>query len=128
MGLFDFLEMSGNYEERKVANYSEGKLVVDTCAVTDSSKPYETGITHPDYKDGDWIVVELYDTKEQALEGHDKWVKKMTGTSERADSKNLKDYYKYVFTCKKCKRRFGCDEQYKNTNKICPICEQKYLR
>ena len=77
MGLFDFLGMSGNYEERKVANYSEGKLVVDTCAVTDSSKPYETGIAHPDYNDGDWIVVGLYDTKEQALEGHDKWVKKM---------------------------------------------------
>lgn len=72
------LSMMGNYEQRKVANYKEGDLVVDTAAVTDSKDPYETGIKHPFYNNGNWVIVETYETKEQAQKGHDKWVKTMT--------------------------------------------------
>lgn len=77
--LSGFSDMMENYEERKVDNF-EGKngLNVDTCSVTDSEKDYETGIMHNAYNNGDWIIVELYDTKEQAQKGHKKWVKKMT--------------------------------------------------
>ncbi len=77
--MLDFLNMTGNHEERQVDNYEgENGLVVDTCAVTDADLPYETGITHPRYNEGKWVIVELYPTKEQAQEGHKKWVKIMT--------------------------------------------------
>jgi len=74
MGLFDFVEMLDNYEERAVATYEQDGLFVDTCAVSDSSKPYETAVAHPAYNNNKIVIVELYDTKEQAQAGHDKWV------------------------------------------------------
>jgi hypothetical protein len=77
--MFNFFEMMGNYEQRKVANFEKGDLVVDTAAVTDADKPYETGIQHPAYNAGEWVIVELYDTKEEAQKGRNRWVKKMTG-------------------------------------------------
>ena len=76
--ILDFLDMANNHEERKVARYEEEELIIDTCQVTDSDQPYETGISHPNYNNGDWIIVELYNTKEEAQEGHNKWVKTMT--------------------------------------------------
>ena len=75
--MFDLLglNMLGNHEQRKVANFKKGEIVVDTCRVTDSNKPYETGISHPRYNNGKWVIVELYDTEKEAKIGHDKWVK-----------------------------------------------------
>lgn len=35
--MFDFLDMIGNYEQRAVARFEQGDLLVDTCAVTDSA-------------------------------------------------------------------------------------------
>ena len=72
--LFDFLSMANNYEQRKVANTEINGAVIDTCAVTDSTKPYETGICHPAYNGGRWVIVEEYSSKEEAQAGHDKWV------------------------------------------------------
>lgn len=70
------LEMQGNYEDRLVANYAsdDGKLYVDTCAVTDSQHPYETAIAHPSYNNGELIIVEMYDDYESAVTGHHKWL------------------------------------------------------
>lgn len=76
--MLDFFDMMGNYELRAVARFEQDGLVIDTCAVTDAAQPYETGICHPSYNDGKWIIVELYDTREEAQIGHDKWVKTMT--------------------------------------------------
>jgi len=76
--LFDFLSMADNYEQRKVDRFEKGELTVDTCSVSDSDKPYETAIEHPRYNAGKWVIVELYDTREEAEVGHKKWVKKMT--------------------------------------------------
>ena len=92
MGMFDFFSMANNYEERKVERFERDKLVIDTCRVTDSEKDYETGIIHPKYNDGEWVIVQLYDTKTQSKRGHKKWVGKMTA---RALPKQLKD----VSTC-----------------------------
>jgi len=78
MGIFDYLTMENNYEDRAIANFEKDKLTVDTCAVTDSTEPFETGIKHPAYNSGAWVIVELYKTKELAQKGHDKWVKIMT--------------------------------------------------
>lgn len=90
--LFGFFNMMDNYEERKVKNYTSDDLNIDTCAVSDSDKPYETGIQHPLYNEGKWVIVELYDTKEEAEVGHDKWVKIMT-------KNELPEVLKDVGTC-----------------------------
>ena len=80
MGLFDFLDMAP-YIERKVDRYEAKDLIVDTCQVTDADKNYETGISHREYNESKWIIVELYNTSEEAQKGHKKWVKKMTSKS-----------------------------------------------
>ena len=71
--MFGF-EMMGNYESRKVANTEINGATIDTAAVSDSSQPFETGIKHPDFRNGLWIIVELYPNKEKAKAGHEKWV------------------------------------------------------
>jgi hypothetical protein len=78
--LFGISSMGSTYEQRKVERFEDSKrhIVVDTAAVTDSDKPYETAIKHPKYNGGNWIVVQLYNTKEEAIIGHKKWVIKMT--------------------------------------------------
>ena len=78
MGMFDFYNDIDNYEERKVANFEGEGFVIDTAAASDGRQPYETGIEHPEYRNGRWVIVEAYNTKEEAKVGHDKWVKTMT--------------------------------------------------
>lgn len=73
--MFSFLEMAYNYEERKVENTEINGAVIDTCFVNDSTKDYETAIKHSFYNNNKWVIVELYDTKEEAKKGHKKWVK-----------------------------------------------------
>jgi hypothetical protein len=68
--MFTFIEIVDDYEQ--------GDLVVDTVAVNDATEPYETGIRHPKYNNGKWVIVETYNTKELAQVGHDKWVAVMT--------------------------------------------------
>jgi len=68
-------------EEREQANKTADNLIVDTCAVTDAEQPFETGVSHPAYNDREWVIVEMYDTEEQARQGHDKWVATMTAES-----------------------------------------------
>lgn len=90
--LFGFMNMMDNHEERNVKNYTKDEMSIDTSAVSDSDKSYETGIQHPLYNEGEWVIVELYDNKEEAESGHDKWVKIMT-----ADT--LPDSLQDVSTC-----------------------------
>lgn len=86
--MFEFMNMMGNHQERLVDRYEADGVIVDTCLVNDSDQPYETGIKHPCYNNSDWVIVELYDTKEEAQIGHNKWVK--TITSKKLP-KTLKD-------------------------------------
>lgn len=79
MTMFDFLLDVGNYDDRKVARYDASNLHISTAQVSDGRQPYETAIGHLAYVDeGKWIIVEAYDTRESALEGHNRWVQKMT--------------------------------------------------
>ena len=77
--MFDFFSMAFDRESRKVATTEIGGAVIDTCAVTDSARPFETGIQHPEYNGGKWVIVELYDTKGEAELGHKKWVELFSG-------------------------------------------------
>jgi len=76
--MFDFFNMMFDQEQRRVAHFKKGELIVDTCAVTDSKQPYETGVQHPKYNNGLWVIVEMYNTKKQASAGHKRWVEIMT--------------------------------------------------
>ena len=76
--MFNFFSMADNYEDRKVDRYEADGMIIDTASVTDGNQPYETGICHPEYNKGDWVIVEAYDTKEEAQAGHEKWVARMT--------------------------------------------------
>lgn len=76
--MFNFLLDAGNYEERCVDRHEDDDLIVSTARVSDGQSPYETGIRHPQYNDGKWVIVECYDTVEDAQEKHNEWVEKMT--------------------------------------------------
>lgn len=71
-------EMIDTYEDRMVERYEVEGLIIDTTLVTDSPYPYETAVSHLSYKDGNWIIAETYDTREQAAQGHERWVAVMT--------------------------------------------------
>lgn len=76
--MFEFLNDFGNYDERKVDHTElEGGAQIDTARVSDGRQPFETAVSHPDYNDDKWVIVEAYDTKEDAQKGHDRWVKTM---------------------------------------------------
>jgi hypothetical protein len=85
--MFNFFGMMGNYEDRKVDNFKNEDVEVDTCSVTDGEHDYETAVSHFQYNDKQWVIVESYDTKEEAQEGHNKWVEVMT-------SEKLPEYLK----------------------------------
>ena len=76
--MFNFFLDMGNYQERAVDRFENDETIVDTARCSDGSKPYETGVCNPAYNDGDWVIVESYDTEEEAKEGHNKWVEIMT--------------------------------------------------
>ena len=79
--LFDFLDMmaAGSYEERRVGRYDDENvgLMVSTASVNDGAHPFETAVAHPEYNDGAMVIVEAYDTKEDAKVGHERWVTTM---------------------------------------------------
>ena len=77
--LFGWINMINTGDARRVGQYNKNGVFVDTSKVTDADKPYETGIEHPLFNGGVMIIVEYYDTVEQATEGQEKWVKLLTG-------------------------------------------------
>ncbi len=83
--------MMGNLEERTVDRYELGDLIVSTVRVTDSILPWETGVSHPEYNSGKWVIVEKYESKEDAKEGHQRWVQKMTGETLPDELRDVAD-------------------------------------
>jgi len=61
----------------QVNRHESGDLTISTIWCNDGDHLYETGIKHPDYNDGSWVIVEAYDTEESARDGHDKWMTTM---------------------------------------------------
>lgn len=63
-------------EARKTGNTKEKDYIVDTCYASDTGL-YETGISCERISDGDWVIVEEYETEKESKIGHKKWVKHM---------------------------------------------------
>lgn len=76
--MFGFTSMSGNYNSRCVDYFEGDGFAISTARVTDSTHPFETAVGHPEYNNGKWVIVELYDSHESAKSGHAQWVSKMT--------------------------------------------------
>ena len=74
-GLLSLLSLFGEKDE--VARDETGDVIVDTCYRSETGM-FETGVSHPQYNSGKWIIVEEYETREQARAGHDKWLAVMT--------------------------------------------------
>ena len=81
-----------SYEDRLVKNTQEDDFVVDTARVYDRDWEYEIGVIKEGYNDGEWIIVDSADTKEEAMKKHEKWVSRM-----REDIDTLFDIYEKVF-------------------------------
>ncbi len=71
---------SDTYEERVVGKFTQAGILISTAHVPDGQQPIETCIIHPEYGNSLSIIVEAYDTIEDAREGHEKWVGVMTST------------------------------------------------
>lgn len=74
-GAFSFLQDMGNYESRKVGRMEVNGVIVSTAFTSDEG--YETALcdangAHP---------VERYLTKDEAIAGHGKWIRR-AGTIE----------------------------------------------
>jgi hypothetical protein len=83
--MFGFLKDIGNYSSRKVARDDFAWGFVSTASMSDGEKPYETAVCSREYgKEHDisqvdeMIIVEAYDTREEAEAGHKRWVETMT--------------------------------------------------
>ena len=63
--------MDGNYEERKIGKeFLDNGLTVSTAFTTDEG--FETAVgSESMYR---WVIVERYPSKEDATDGHKKWV------------------------------------------------------
>ena len=78
--MFSFLADIGNYQSRKVArDVSKSGIEVSTAFTSDEG--YETALLD----DNGVHPVERYDTKEQAVEGHSKWL----AFADNADGKEV---------------------------------------
>ncbi len=73
--MFQFLGMIDNYDARKVGRWDndEGTRMVSTAKVNDGAKPFETAFKHERYNGGAMVIVEAYDSREEALAGHARW-------------------------------------------------------
>jgi len=82
--MLEFMNMMGNYEERKVALNEFSWGMVSTVGVTDGKQSFETAVQCNLYKDFEsrlengMCIVESYDSKKDAFYGHCQWVFKMT--------------------------------------------------
>ena len=104
--MFDFVNMMGNYDDRKIDRYEKDEIIISTAMVTDSDWNYETAVSHLSYNNGNWIIVEGYDTKEDAENGHSKWVETIT--------KNLPETLKDISTAGVVKLGLAIDPSLEN--------------
>ena len=74
----NFFDQPLPLSQRMVGRHEDGDLLVSTVRVFDTSMPYETAVLHPQYNEGALVIVQTYDSREHAEEGHAHWIKVMT--------------------------------------------------
>lgn len=79
--MFDFLKYKDNYDQKKIARDEWDFGYLSTVRVSDGRKPIETALSHPLYNDGNLIIVDCYDTEEEALVGHNAWKEKIVNNN-----------------------------------------------
>lgn len=94
--MYGILTMSGNYEERMVANTKEDDWEVDTVEVTDRSWLYETAVRHPKFRQGSWIVVEGASNIGNAEAMHNRWVEIMRNNPKIIRDCYEDEYFMYI--------------------------------
>jgi hypothetical protein len=77
LNMFSYANDCGSYEYRKIARleYEAGKHFGVSTAYT-SDEGYETAILDIEEGEEEVYPVERYSSKEEAIKGHEKWVKK----------------------------------------------------
>ena len=115
--ILGFLQDMGNYKERAIGRFpigsKDGAFLVDTVRVGDGIQPFETAVQHPEYNDGDMVIVEAYSTKKDAEVGHEKWVKIMAADelpAELIDCHNT-EISQLFGTAEPCPRRIAVKEK-----------------
>ena len=78
--LHSALESLINCMPVRIARYETSSTLVSTILAPDTNK-YETCILDSKYNNGQAIVVQEYETEEEALIGHNNWVLKIRETS-----------------------------------------------
>ena len=83
--MFGFLLDAENYEDRMIDRGEFDWGFISTAKVSEGERPYETAVQSSDYGNADdledtngMIIVEAYDSAEDAQKGHNRWVKTMT--------------------------------------------------
>jgi hypothetical protein len=75
--IYGTLTMNDNYEERKLYNYLDSNMCIDTAIITDKKLKYETALQHDNFREGEWIILEATDKIEESEKIHNKWVEKL---------------------------------------------------
>ena len=83
--------------ERALYENTVNDYHIDTCKVYDRSWNFETGICHPGFRDGCWIIVRGYDTLDEAKSGHAMWCEKA-----KIGFQKLYDVFEEKIYSKKC--------------------------
>jgi len=95
------MEMIDNYDSRKIGRFEEGNVFVSTVRVTDSLEPFETAVRHPKYNNNMLVIVEMYESAEEATAGHERWIAVMTADTIPAELKDVStSEIKRYQTCK----------------------------
>lgn len=97
--MFDFLNMIGTYNDRKVDRFETDLFIIDTVLVTDRAQLYETAIAHKDFRGGKWIILGWRRTKEEAQKFHDEMVAYYTCHGETVQK--IEDVYEHVMYIRK---------------------------
>lgn len=76
---------------RKTGHTKSKDWTVDTCYALDSGV-YETGISCKWIDNGEWVIVDEYETKEESVIGHKKWVKHIKTKPKKLWSIQLEEW------------------------------------
>lgn len=73
--LTTIMMMASDYNSRKVERTKRENFTLDTCKVYDRSWLYETAVCHRDFNNNNWIILDGYDTEDEAIKMHNTWLK-----------------------------------------------------